>query len=516
MNLAKLLLRSGRSHATLPAIAHGTVTLATYAELCRRVSVLAGALRGRLALAPGARVALVMGNHPAYVEVLYACWWAGLAAVPVNAKLHEKEIRYILEFSGAQAVFVTDSLAGPVGRAAEGIDALHEPISVDGRDYARMLKGESAPMAEVSDTDLAWLFFTSGTTGRPKGAILTHQVMRALTLSYFADVDAIRPGEAILHAAPMSHGSGLYIAPHIAAGAKQVIPESGGFEPDEIFELLPAHPGTAMFAAPTMVKRLSEAPGDEGAARANLKTVVYGGGPMYLADLKRAMERFGQVFVQIYGQGESPMTITCLPRHDHMDTDHPRYEARLASVGRPHTVVDVIVAGEDGRPLPPEETGEVLVKGDSIMPGYWGDDKATAETLRAGWLHTGDVGAMDEDGFLTLKDRSKDVIISGGANIYPREVEEVLLRHPAVAEVAVVGAPHPEWGEEVIAFVVPRGDDASAVTPEALERLCLEEIARFKRPRRWHFLETLPKNNYGKILKTTLRERLQDSSGRVG
>ena len=219
----------------------------------------------------------------------------------------------------------------------------------------------------------------------------------------------------------MTHGSGFYMLPHIAQGGLNVTPESGGFDPAEIFELLRAHRGVTMFAAPTMVKRLVEHP--DPAAVPGLRTIVYGGGPMYVADCKAALARFGNVLVQIYGQGESPMTISCLPRAMHADTAHPRHLERLASVGPAFTGVEVRVADAEDNPLPPGEIGEVLVHGDTVMAGYWNNPAASAETLRNGWLHTGDVGSMDADGFLTLKDRSKDVIISGGSNIYPREVE---------------------------------------------------------------------------------------------
>ncbi len=514
MNLAALLHRCGTVRRELPAVALGSRGVLDYAALSQRVAVLAGALRGRLGLEGGARVALVMKNHPAYIELLYACWHAGLAAVPVNAKLHEKEIRFILEDSGASLAFVTAELAAPVARAGAGLDTLREVVAVESPDYERLLQAEPMALAEVSADALAWLFYTSGTTGRPKGAMLTHRVLQAMTLSYFADVDAISPGEAILHPAPMSHGSGLYILPHIAAGACNVVPESGGFDAAEVFGLLPHYPGAALFAAPTMVKRLVSHPSAASADTRNLKTVVYGGGPMYLADLQRAMETLGHgVFVQIYGQGESPMTITCLPRYDHLDSGHPRHAARLASAGRPHAVVEVRILGEDGRALPPGESGEIVVRGESVMPGYWNRPEATAETIRDGWLMTGDMGAFDADGYLTLKDRAKDVIISGGSNIYPREVEEVLLRHPGVAEVAVIGTPHGDWGEAVVAFVVARADAADPPTEDALDRLCLSEIARFKRPRQWRFVEALPKNNYGKVLKTALREMLQKNGG---
>jgi long-chain acyl-CoA synthetase len=333
--------------------------------------------------------------------------------------------------------------------------------------------------------------------------MLTHRVLIAMTLNYFADVDAVAASDCILHAAPMSHGSGLYMLPHVLRGACNIVPESGGFDPDEIYRLTRDWPGVAFFAAPTMVKRLIDFPEDRDTA--NLKTIVYGGGPMYVADAEAALDRFGPKLVQIYGQGESPMTITCVSREVHADRNHPRWLERLGSVGVAQSVVEVRVADENDNVLPPDETGEILVRGDSVMPGYWRNPEATAATLANGWLHTGDVGAMDADGFLTLKDRSKDVIISGGTNIYPREVEEVLLRHPDVAEVSVIGRPDPEWGEVVVAYVVAR--DGGTPEPAALDRMCLDTIARFKRPKDYRFVGSLPKNNYGKVLKTELREK---------
>jgi long-chain acyl-CoA synthetase len=332
----------------------------------------------------------------------------------------------------------------------------------------------------------------------------------AMTLNYFADVDDIAPVDSILHAAPMSHGSGLYILPHVARGALNAVPESGGFDPDEIFSLLRAQKGLrglTMFAAPTMVRRLVDA--DRDADTDNIKTIVYGGGPMYVEDAKRAIQRFGYKFAQIYGQGETPMTITALSKYLHRDVSHPRYETRLGSVGIPFTGIRLRIGDEFDRPLPPGQVGEVLVRGDTVMRGYWGNIAASDDTLRNGWLHTGDLGACDEEGFLTLKDRSKDVIISGGSNIYPREVEEVLLRHPGVLESSVIGEPDAEWGEHVLAFVVAK--PGAQVGAEELDALCLDSIARFKRPRSYRFVEALPKNSTGKVLKTELR-RLLDAA----
>jgi long-chain acyl-CoA synthetase len=494
MNLAQLLARSARIAAERPALAVGKKPVRSYAELASRVSGLAHSLRRRFALAAGDRVALAMRNCPEFYEVLFACWHAGLVAVPMNAKLHAREFAYILENSGARLAFVTPDLEAAVPAG----------ISVASADYGKLFSQEATNPAEVAPEDPAWLFYTSGTTGMPKGATLTHRNLLFMTQAYFTDIDKLEPGDSILHAAPLSHGSGLYGLAHFAAGAVNVLPESGRFEPEEIFGLLEAWPNVSFFAAPTMIVRLLASP--VARAPANLKTITYGGAPMYAADSLRAIELFGPRLYQLYGQGESPMTITGLTQAMHA----ARY--KLESCGVPRLGVEVRILGEDEAQLAPGATGEIATRSDCVMAGYWNDPQASERALRGGWLHTGDVGSLDEEGFLTLKDRSKDLIISGGANIYPREIEEVLLRHPAVAECSVVGRPHAEWGEEVVAFVVTRNQ----VAPQDLDRLCLENIARFKRPREYLFVDALPKNNYGKVLKTELRRQLSLPSGARG
>ena len=512
MNVANLLLRAGRAYAERPAVVAGKDRIfADYGALLGRVEALAAGLERTFALAPGDRVALIMRNCAFYIESLFACWYGGWVAVPVNAKLHPREFAYVLAHSGARLCLVSEDLAEQIEAIRPELPDLGAVIAVGDHAYRKLIAAEPVTIAARAPEDTAWLFYTSGTTGRPKGAMLSHRNLLAMTTSYFVDVDAIATQDCIIHVAPMSHGSGMYILPHVAAAAKQVIPESGGFEPDELFELIRAHSGASFFAAPTIVRRLVDSPAATRADTTNLKTIVYGGAPMYAADCKRAMAVLGNKLAQIYGQGESPMTITALGKVRHAETGHPRYEARLASVGTAHSVVEVAVADAEDRLLPPGEIGEVLVRGDSVMTGYWRDPDASARTLRGGWLHTGDVGALDEDGFLTLKDRSKDLIISGGSNIYPREVEEVLLSHPEVAEVSVIGEPDPDWGETVVAFVVAAGD--TAVEPASLDALCLAHLARFKRPRRYVSIESLPKNNYGKVLKTVLRARLAREEG---
>jgi long-chain acyl-CoA synthetase len=510
MNLARLLLRAARSFGERPAVYEGKRLVHHYRSLAQRSAALAGYLVHECGLRAGDRVALILHNHPSYIELLFAIWHSGLVAVPVNAKLHPREFAYILQHSGAKLCFISEDLAEAVAAANAGLSAPARIVPVGRGAHLPVVTEQPIEMVERKPGDVAWLFYTSGTTGRQKGAMLSHRNLLAMTLSYFSDVDQISERDCIVHAAPMSHGSGLYILPHVTQAAAHVVPESGKFDPGEVFELLATHQGASLFAAPTIVKRLVEHPRPPAESLSNLKTIVYGGGPMYVEDLRRALAAFGQKFVQIYGQGESPMTITALSRAHHAATEHPRYLERLASVGVAHAVVEVKVADPDDRELPAGETGEVLVRGDSVMLGYWNDPEATAAALRGGWLHTGDLGSFDVDGFLTLKDRSKDLIISGGSNIYPREIEEVLLRHPDVREASVVGRSHPDWGEEVVAFIV-----ATAPVSEAtLDAICREHIARFKRPKAYRFVETLPKNNYGKVLKTELRRWLAEE--RVG
>jgi acyl-CoA synthetase (AMP-forming)/AMP-acid ligase II len=506
MNIAAWVERNGKTFADRPAISVGTRVHATYGQWAARVRSLAGALLSIPDIVPGERVALVMTNRAEYLEAQFAIWHAGLFAVPVNAKLHREEFRYILGHSGARLAVVSPDLAETVAPLQDDLPDLARVVVTGSADWQRMCAHEGIDLVARAPDDPAWLFYTSGTTGRPKGATLTHRNLLMASLSYFADVDAVSSRDAMLHAAPLSHGSGLYGLPHIAKGANNLIPESGHFDPAEIAELMRHWPSVSFFAAPTMVTRLIANPAFAGADHRALKTIVYGGGPMYVADLLKALDLLGPKLAQIYGQGEAPMTITALSKEMHADRGHPRWLERLGSAGVTRTDVEVRVVDGDDRDLPVGESGEIICRGDVVMAGYWKDEAATRETLRGGWLHTGDVGCFDADGFLTLKDRSKDMIISGGSNIYPREVEEVLIKHPAVHEVSVVGRVHPDWGEEVVAFVVAA--PGARIEEAELDQLCLDAIARFKRPRAYVFVDALPKNNYGKVLKTELRKRL--------
>lgn len=498
MNVFDCLERAATRFPERPGVVLGTQVVWSLAQLHARALALAAGFHARWT--PGSRLAVVSENRPEILEALFGAWAAGLAAVPVNAKLHPREVAAILADAGVSGVIASPRLAPAIAEVAPPSVPV---IAFGSADYAALGAGVplAAPVA-TAPTDLAWLFYTSGTTGRSKGAMLSHRNLLAMAVAHLADLDDPDETGCLIHAAPMSHGSGLYILPYLARGAAQVVPASGSFDADEFLDLCEAHAACAAFLAPTMVQRVRRAAEERAPGRApprGLRCIVYGGGPMYVEELKRARAVLGPVFAQLYGQGEAPMTITGMSRRDHEGAS----DAVLGSVGWPRSGVAVRILDADGRPLPPGAVGEVAARGDVVMAGYWNDPQATAQTLREGWLLTGDVGTLDATGCLTLLDRSKDVVISGGTNIYPREVEEALLTHPDVEEACVVGEPDPEWGEVVVAVVVAaRG---RTPTPEALDAHCLTRIARFKRPKRYRFADSLPKNSYGKVLKRELR-----------
>ncbi len=488
MNLFTLLDQAASRFPDRGAVYRGDRRVCTWIELRDRVLRLAASIRQQHDA--GSRIVIATHNRPEIIELMFATWAAECVVVPVNYKLHPREMTQILDDAQAARVFASSA----IGMELAPLCTVPTEI-VDSEEYSRRFGIAPSTPPSTDPSALAWLFYTSGTTGRSKGAMLTHRNLMAMTVAHLADIDDPDENCSLVHAAPMSHGSGLYILPYVLRAARQVLPSSGAFDPDEFLDLCGHHPTAGAFLAPTMVQRLV----DTGRSRpANLHRIVYGGGPMYVESLRNAITAFGPIFAQIYGQGESPMTITGLRCADHRFDD----EAILGSVGYARSGMEVAVLRADGSPAPAGEIGEIVCRGDVVMSGYWQNPDATRETLKDGWLYTGDMGSFDARGFLTLRDRSKDVVISGGSNIYPREVEEVLLEHPGVAEACVVGTPDAEWGEVVVAFIV------GAVEPAALDAHLVQRIARFKRPKRYEFVDELPKNSYGKVLKRELRASL--------
>lgn len=504
MNIGFWLQRTAAIHPQRPALFLGRELVADYAGFHRRAAQVAAWLVAQ-GINPGDRVAIFMKNLPDYLIIQYGIWYAGAVAVPINNKLHGREAAFIMQDAGVSLAFTSPGLSEALEKSGVSTTC----IDVSSAEYAGLLRVPPlAQLVERRAEDLCWLFYTSGTTGKPKGVMISHRMLVSMSLCYMSDADEVTAEDTVLYSAPMSHGAGIYNMLHTLVGARHVVPPSGAFDEAEIFYLAKHFGRVQMFAAPTMVKRMTQIAKERGETGAGLRTVVYAGGPMYVADIVDAVEHFGPIFVQIYGQGECPMCITALSRHDVADRNHPRWRERLASVGRAQSVVEVKIGAADGAELANGETGEIMVRGDAVMPGYWQNPEASAKTIIDGWLLTGDMGHIDGDGYVTMQDRSKDMIISGGSNIYPREVEEVLLTHPSVAEVSVVGRPNADWGEDVVAFVVAAQETVDA---DALGAHCLANIARFKRPKDYVVLSELPKNNYGKVLKTELRKMLENS-----
>jgi acyl-CoA synthetase (AMP-forming)/AMP-acid ligase II len=505
VNIAMWLERARRRRPAHRAIVREEVEH-TYAEVGDRVARLAGYFSAG-GLERGDRIGILLKNDPRLLETLFAIFHGGYVAVPVNARSTPHEASAILEHAGVRAI-----VYGP--EYVEHVSSIDgEPLLVGVvSDSLAAISFEDAisqapgplPLAELRPDALAWLFYTSGTTGLPKGAMLTHGNLAAMVMNCLADVQAFGSDSVVLHAAPLTHGSGLYALPALARGTTQVLTASPSFDPDELVYLIGERGITEIaFLAPTMVKWLVEACEAAGAQLEGLESIIYGGAPMYLDDLERALDVLGPVLTQIYGQAEAPVTISCLTRAAHRRA-HEHGEDHLMSAGRPYVGVEAAVF--DGRSVSMGGEGEILTRSDVVMAGYWRDERATQECLHDGWLHTGDLGRIDEDGFLYLLDRTKDMIISGGANIYPREVEEVILAHPGVRQVAVIGVPDEEWGERVVAVVTLNGDARPDVVERELEARCLEKLSRYKRPRRYEWRSALPTSAYGKILKRELRE----------
>ena len=500
MNIATLLYATAQATPRHPAVTDVKGSL-TYEQLASRTKKIAHNLIDEVGLSQRDKVVVCMDNCVEFIEVLFACWSAGLTVVPVNSKLHSREVRYIVEDSQARLCIATDNqwqaLVSEIGD-----DFATRIINVASPSYTALSDGNGEIVTEVSSEEAAWVFYTSGTTGRPKGAVISHGALLFMTMCYFADIDFVSEDETQLHVAPLSHAAGLYALPHIAKGGHQVV-LSAPFAPAEVFAAIEHYPHVSMFVAPTMLTRLIDSPEAKNANVENIKTIVYGGGPMPLADLKRAITFFGPKLYQIYGQGEAPMSITGVSKRHHSLAGDSEYESLLKSVGTPRTGVEVKVVGPTGLPLPAHEIGEILTRSSAMMSGYLGKKD---NPFRDGWLATGDLGSIDESGFLTLHGRSKEMIVSGGSNVYPREVEDVLLRHPSVSQCAVVGRPSEEWGEEVVAFVVPATN--TTISFDELDGLCLDNIARFKRPREYFVVESLPTNDYGKLVRNELRQIL--------
>ena len=519
MNTFAFLEKAAMLRPDQPALVHGAESI-SYVEFKNRALAIGGNLKD-LGLKTGDRVAFCLANSPRILETVFGCFAAGLIVVPINARLHPREIAYIVENSGAKILVHGGEYDAGIRDNIAEFAGLEQRVCTESAGgtlpFDHLLRPGSAlrEATQVSAADPCWLFYTSGTTGKPKGATWTHRTVRVVIMNYLADVYNIQPGEMVAHAAPLSHGSGIVALPAIARAATNVIFDGKSFEPKALFALIEARRVSHIaFLAPTQIIKMLEEFVPGAYDLSSLKAICYGGAPIYVEHLRNAIKAFGPVFAQIYGQGEAPITISGMNAAAHsrlLEAGDPR----IGSAGTIRTDVEVRCVDGEGGLLPPGQEGEIVARGDIVMQGYWNNPEATAETLRDGWLHTGDIGLLDEKGYLFLLDRAKDLIISGGNNIYPREVEEVIVQHPAVATSVVFGIPHEYWGEAVHALVVLE-PHAQATAKDIIDH-CGRSLAGYKKPKSVEFVDSLPVSGYGKVMRREIRETYwKGHQGRVG
>lgn len=477
-----------------------------YQRSCR----LANALLG-LGLEKGTRVAVLLTNSHQSVECFLGLACAGLPLVPMNARNSAKEHAYIIDNSDAQAVILGKEFIDTIFSIRENIPKARHFIGVGSdlpstvRNYEQLMAdaSEQPPAIEVTEADIASVRYTAGTTGRPKGVQHTFSSNMIKVYNHLMDAFPIEENDAIVLTAPVTHASGATILPHIVKGARVIILPR--FEPEALMQAVQREKATTLYMVPTMLVMLLNHPRINDYDLSSIKTIRYGASPIATETLKKAIDRFGNVFVQGYGLTEAGMPMTILSKKDHILDGTQKSLQRLKSIGREVTVATVRVVDENDTVLAPGVVGEIVVRSSQMMVGYWKNPEATAETLRNGWLHTRDLGYRDEDGYLYLVDRKNDMIVSGGFNVYPREVEEVLYMHPAVLEAAVFGVPDDLWGEAVKA-VVSLKSGMSATEEEIIEH-CREHLGGYKRPKSVDFIDELPKSAVGKLLRRVLKEK---------
>ena len=450
-------------------------------------------------------------NSNAVLETMFAAWMLGCVWVPTNFRLTPPEVAYLAQSSGA-SVHIFDSAFPDHAAVTKAVNpACRLEVWVgDGPLTWDALAAETAPATQPADVDRdhpAWFFYTSGTTGRPKAAVLTHGQMEYVICNHLCD---LMPGttenDASLVVAPLSHGAGIHALPQIARGAPTILLSGERLDCEEAWRLVEKHRVTNMFTVPTILTMLTRHDAVDRYDHSSLRYVIYAGAPMYRADQVHALRKLGKVLVQYFGMGEVTGNITVLPPAAHSENDD---EMPVGTCGFPRTGMDVTILDAEGNHIPPGTTGEICVRGPGVFAGYHDNPEATAKATTFGWFHTGDLGHMDEKGFIYITGRESDMYISGGSNVYPREIEEVLLLHPAVAEACVVGMPHEKWGESGVAVLVL--EQGISVDEASLMAHLEGKLAKYKWPASFAFWPELPKSGYGKVTKRDVKRLLEAS-----
>lgn len=498
MLLGDLLVRNAKLHPEVPALRFEGRAW-TYRDLNARVNRLARAI-ARMAK-PGDRVAFLSKNRPEVIELYFANAKAGTVTVPVNYRLTPAEAEYVLRQSDSRLLFAAPEFRAAADAAARAVPGLRV-VGLDQCDSLISKEPDAEPGVPVADTDVVWQMYTSGTTGRPKGAMLTHRNAVANLLSYLFEIPAER-GDRFLVVTPLYHVAAVIFYLRCMAQAGTAVLHSD-FVPAKVLCDIGEHRVNFTSLVPAMIQGLLDAPRIPEADLTSLKVISYGAAPMPAEVLRRALSTFPCKFVQGYGQTEALAVLSLLRPEDHVADGPPEKTKRLSSCGREIFGVTLRVVNEGGEEVRPGEVGEIIARGDSIMAGYYKMDEETALALRDGWLRTGDLATVDSGGYIFIVDRVKDMLISGGENIYPREIEEVLYAHPGVADAAVIGVPDEKWGEAVMAVVVAR--PGAAPSADDIVAHCRKRLAGFKVPKRVEFVKELPRNPSGKVLKRVLRE----------
>ncbi len=503
MNLATLLTQVARRDPDGIALVMGD-TRWTWAEFEARTNALAHALQTRFGLKKGDRVMCQSQNCLEMMQAMFAVWRAGGVWVPANFRQTPDEVGYLTQASGASLMFCNASF--PDHAAACEIptlvfgDADFGPSVTVITDAAM---GQHPKVAVVDRDDPCWFFFTSGTTGRPKASVLTHGQMAFVITNHLADLmPGLTSDDASLVVAPLSHGAGVHQLTQVARGVKTILLPTERFDPAQVWDLVRDWRVSTMFTVPTILKLLVEHPSTAAADHSSLRYVIYAGAPMYRVDQQKALKTLGKVLVQYFGLGECTGNITVLPTYLHDADDSPTL--RLGTCGFARTGIEVQIQNDQGIEVAPGQTGEICCIGPAVFAGYYQNPSANEKSFRNGWFRTGDLGHMDEAGFVYITGRESDMFISGGSNVYPREIEEKILTHPAISEVAVLGVPDPLWGEVGWAVCVA----SAPVTEDEVAAFLDPKISRYKMPKRFLFWDALPKSAYGKITKKMIREEL--------
>ncbi len=514
MNLAYMLRQNARRHGDCVGFVWGDRAF-TWRAIDAKVSALAAALAAR-GIEKGDRILVHSKNSDEMFWSMFAAFRLGAVWVPTNFRLMPDEVAYLATASGAKAFlchgdFPDHAAAVMAASPALGfIWRIGESGGFGETSVSEMIAAHaSTPIKEarVDYDDPCWFFFTSGTTGRSKAAVLTHGQMAFVVTNHLAD---LMPGtterDASLVVAPLSHGAGVHQLVQTARGAKTILLPSEKFDLAEAFRLIEAHRVSNIFTVPTILKMMVEHPAVDRYDHSSLHYIIYAGAPMYREDQKAALKKLGPVLVQYFGLGEVTGNVTVLPPELHDPEDGP--QARIGTCGFERTGMQVSIQDDQGRELKPFETGEICVIGPAVFAGYYDNPEANAKAFRDGWFRTGDLGHVDEEGFVYITGRASDMYISGGSNIYPREVEEKILTHPSIGEVAVLGVPDPFWGEVGVAVCVPR-EGAKPVSEAELAAFLAPKVPRYKMPKRFFFWDALPKSGYGKIPKRMVRDELE-------